>query len=90
MRDLVARWVADRLTPRAAQIDSHNEFPRDLWPELGELGSLGITAEPGEGQGPVFQAPTALSGCAVGLGSTSGTGSSTQACDLRRAGDGIA
>ena len=45
MRDVVARWVADRLAPRAAQIDSDNEFPRDLWPELGELGVLGITAE---------------------------------------------
>ena len=45
MRDVVARWVAERLAPRAAQIDSENEFPRDLWPELGELGVLGITAE---------------------------------------------
>ena len=45
MRDAVARWVAERLAPRAAQIDSENEFPRDLWPELGELGVLGITAE---------------------------------------------
>ena len=45
MRDVVARWVAKRLAPRAAQIDSENEFPRDLWPELGELGVLGITAE---------------------------------------------
>ena len=45
MREVVARWVADRLAPRAAQIDSDNEFPRDLWPELGELGVLGITAE---------------------------------------------
>ena len=45
MRDVVARWVAERLAPRAAQIDSENEFPRDLWPELGDLGVLGITAE---------------------------------------------
>jgi len=45
MRDVVARWVANRLAPRAAQIDSGNEFPRDLWPELGELGVLGVTAE---------------------------------------------
>ena len=45
MREVVARWVADRLAPRAAQIDSDNEFPRDLWPELGDLGVLGITAE---------------------------------------------
>ena len=44
MRDVIARWVADRLEPRAAGIDEQNEFPRDLWPELGELGLLGITA----------------------------------------------
>ena len=42
---MVARWAADRLAPRAAEIDAKNEFPRDLWPELGELGLLGITAE---------------------------------------------
>ena len=45
MRDVVARWVADRLAPRAAEIDETNQFPRDLWPELGELGVLGITAD---------------------------------------------
>lgn len=45
MRDVVARWVNDRLVPRAAEIDASNEFPRDLWPELGQLGVLGLTAE---------------------------------------------
>ena len=45
MREMVARWAADRLAPRAAEIDEKNEFPRDLWPELGELGLLGITVE---------------------------------------------
>ena len=45
MRDVIARWVADRLEPRADEIDTRNEFPRDLWPELGELGLLGITAD---------------------------------------------
>ncbi|MEM8815161.1 MAG: isovaleryl-CoA dehydrogenase [Pseudomonadota bacterium] len=45
MRNMIARWVADRLEPRAAEIDASNEFPRDLWPELGELGLLGITAD---------------------------------------------
>ncbi|MEL7486409.1 MAG: isovaleryl-CoA dehydrogenase [Pseudomonadota bacterium] len=44
MRDVVARWVDDRLAGRAAEIDEQNLFPRDLWPELGELGLLGITA----------------------------------------------
>jgi len=44
MRDMISRWVADKLAPRAAEIDESNIFPRDLWPELGELGLLGITA----------------------------------------------
>ncbi|HRX40970.1 MAG: isovaleryl-CoA dehydrogenase [Parvularculaceae bacterium] len=46
MREMVARWVADKLAPRAGEIDEKNEFPRDLWPELGELGLLGITVDP--------------------------------------------
>ena len=45
MRDMVSRWAADKLAPRAAEIDEKNLFPRDLWPELGELGLLGITAD---------------------------------------------
>lgn len=45
MRETVARWVDERLAPRAAEIDATNKFPRDLWPELGALGLLGITAE---------------------------------------------
>ncbi|MEO0879300.1 MAG: isovaleryl-CoA dehydrogenase [Pseudomonadota bacterium] len=45
MREVVARWVADRLAPMAAEIDASNEFPRALWPELGELGVLGVTAD---------------------------------------------
>ena len=44
MREMIARWVDDRLAPRAEAIDRDNAFPRDLWPELGELGLLGITA----------------------------------------------
>ncbi len=45
MREMVARWAAERLAPRAAEIDRTNQFPRELWPELGELGLLGVTAE---------------------------------------------
>ena len=45
IRDIVARWVADNLQPIAAEIDEKNEFPRHLWPEMGELGLLGITAD---------------------------------------------
>ena len=45
IRETTARWAADRLAPRAAEIDEKNKFPRELWPEMGELGLHGITVE---------------------------------------------
>jgi isovaleryl-CoA dehydrogenase len=45
LRDTVRDFAADRIAPLAARIDATNEFPRQLWPELGELGLLGITVE---------------------------------------------
>ena len=44
LRATVARFAADKIAARAAEIDRSNDFPRDLWPELGRLGLLGITA----------------------------------------------
>lgn len=46
LRDLVRRWAQEKLKPSASRIDSENTFPRDLWHELGNLGLLGITADP--------------------------------------------
>ncbi len=45
LRETVRSFATDRIAPRAAEIDGNNEFPRDLWPEMGDLGLLGITVE---------------------------------------------
>jgi len=44
LRDTVSSFASDRIAPRADEIDRSNEFPRDLWPEMGQLGLLGVTA----------------------------------------------
>ncbi len=45
LRDSVRGFASDVIAPRAQEIDAGNRFPRDLWPQLGELGLLGITVE---------------------------------------------
>ena len=45
MREMVHRWAQERVKPMAAEIDSKNEFPPELWTEMGELGLLGMTVE---------------------------------------------
>ena len=45
IRDTVESFSTTEIAPRAEEIDRSNEFPRDLWPRLGELGLLGITVE---------------------------------------------
>lgn len=45
LRDTVRAFTADEIAPRAEEIDRSNQFPRDLWPKLGELGLHGITVE---------------------------------------------
>jgi isovaleryl-CoA dehydrogenase len=49
LRQTVRDFASERIAPRAAEIDRTNHFPRDLWPELGELGLLGITVEAEDG-----------------------------------------
>ena len=45
LRQTVSGFAQDRIAPRADQIDRSNEFPRELWPQMGELGLHGITVE---------------------------------------------
>jgi isovaleryl-CoA dehydrogenase len=45
LRDSVRAFAMDRIAPRATAIDENNQFPADLWPELGALGVLGVTID---------------------------------------------
>ena len=45
LRDMVHGWAQERVKPMAAQIDATNSFPPELWPEMGELGLLGVTVD---------------------------------------------
>ncbi|WP_421858654.1 isovaleryl-CoA dehydrogenase [Oricola sp.] len=49
LRDMVQRFAADEIAPRAAEIDASNEFPMDLWEKMGALGLHGITVPEEEG-----------------------------------------
>jgi len=45
IRETTARFAADKIAPIAARIDAENAFPRELWPQMGELGLHGLTVE---------------------------------------------
>jgi isovaleryl-CoA dehydrogenase len=43
MRDAVEQFAQSELAGRAQQIDRDNEFPMDMWRQLGDMGLLGLT-----------------------------------------------
>jgi isovaleryl-CoA dehydrogenase len=45
LRSTVEQFARERIAPLAADIDRENHFPRELWPQMGELGLLGLTVE---------------------------------------------
>src|SRR5947209_17417052 len=45
IRDTTRRFSKDKIAPIAAEIDASDEFPRQLWPQMGDLGLHGITVE---------------------------------------------
>src|SRR5271155_2348845 len=45
LRDTTRAFAQSKIAPLAAEIDRNNSFPRDLWPQLGALGLLGVTVE---------------------------------------------
>ncbi len=49
LREVVHRWAQDRVKPLAAEVDAKNEFPAELWEEMGALGLLGITVPEEDG-----------------------------------------
>ncbi len=49
LRSAVETMTADRIAPIADEIDRTNQFPRHLWPVLGEMGLHGITVAEDKG-----------------------------------------
>jgi isovaleryl-CoA dehydrogenase len=45
IRETVRDFAQEKIAPRAEEIDRTNQFPRDLWPQMGALGLHGITVE---------------------------------------------
>ena len=43
LRETVHKWAQERVAPIAAEVDTSNVFPPELWAEMGDMGLLGIT-----------------------------------------------
>ncbi len=45
LRDTVHKFAQERIAPQAEAIDRSNDFPMELWQEMGGMGLLGLTAD---------------------------------------------
>lgn len=45
LRETLQDFVHNEIAPLAVEIDRNDRFPIELWPKLGDMGLLGITAE---------------------------------------------
>lgn len=45
LKEAVNNFAQAEIAPLAAEIDRNNAFPNQLWPQLGQMGLLGITVE---------------------------------------------
>ena len=46
LREAVRTFANNEIAPLAAQLDRDDQFPMDLWPKMGAMGLLGVTASP--------------------------------------------
>src|SRR5258708_36547685 len=89
IRENVNYFASNEIAPRADQIDKSNQFPRDLWPKIGELGLHGITVEEEYG-GPRFGylehciAVEEISPASAGVGWSSGCASNLWVIQIMR------
>ncbi|HYB58087.1 MAG TPA: isovaleryl-CoA dehydrogenase [Alphaproteobacteria bacterium] len=93
LRATVRDFASDRIAPRAEEIDRSNSFPRELWPELGRLGLLGVTVEEewgGAGMGYLEHcvAMEEISRASASIGLSYGAHSNLCVNQIRRNGSG--
>lgn len=89
LQDMVRRFAAKEVVPKAEEIDREDRFPRELLLELGALGLLGITVPPeygGSGAGLLAQAIVVeeLARASAGLASSYGAHSNLVLDNLNR------